>query len=112
MVESFPFRKIGKIEKVKLAAIRVVMEGGTVYEYGGFTQRDEAFAILTHLLDNPPAYCMVETSVDVAKKSPRITVNDGTMSEYILEEGEVRLLRTFFLSLRLLFLRRRKLRSK
>ena len=88
VVEHFPFRKIGKIEKVKMAAIRIVMENGEEYEYGAFTQRDEAIAILLHLLDNPPSYMMVETTVDVAPKSPRITVDDGSMSTFILDEGE------------------------
>jgi hypothetical protein len=59
-----------------------VLEDGTDYEYGGFTQRDEAFVVLKHLLDNPPSYMMVDTTKDVAPRSPRITVNDGTMAEY------------------------------
>ncbi len=81
VIETFPFRKIAKIEKVKLIAILIVLEDGTQYEYGSFTQRDECFAILQHLLHNPPSYMMVDTSKDVAPKSPRITVNDGTMAE-------------------------------
>ncbi len=73
VIESFPFRKIGKLEKVKLAAILVVLEDGAQHEFGAFTQRDECFAILQHLLNNPPSYMMVDTKKDVAPKSPRIT---------------------------------------
>ena len=88
IIEKFPFRKIAKLEKVKLAAILVVLEDGTNYEFGAFTQRDECFAILQHLLDNPPSYMMVDTKKDVAPKSPRITHNDGSMAEMEMDQTQ------------------------
>ncbi len=104
-VETFPFRKVAKIEKVKVAAILIVLEDGTNYEFGSFTQRDECYAILKHLLDNPPAYMLVDTKKDVAPKSPRISgelgsvfffffkkkkkkVNDGTMGTLPMDDEQ------------------------
>jgi hypothetical protein len=59
-------------------------DGGVDAGFLSFTQRhhhqrDEAFAIMHHLWQNPPSYAIVDTKSDVADKSPRITENDGTM---------------------------------
>lgn len=57
------------MEKAKLAAIRVRLDDGTEHEFGGFTQRDEAFAILQHLWQNVPSYMLVsDPDADVAPK--------------------------------------------
>jgi hypothetical protein len=88
VIESHPFRRIGKIDKGGALSIVIVLEDGSQLEYGAFTQRDECLAILLHLLNNPPSYMMVDTSKDVAPKSPRITVNDGTMGELNLDGDE------------------------
>jgi hypothetical protein len=52
MVESFPLRRVKAMEKVKLASIKMTTDDGKEYEYGGFTQRDEAFVIIQHLWQN------------------------------------------------------------
>lgn len=84
-IEYFPFRNIKKLEKVKMASISIQTTDGKNYDYGAFTQREEAYSILLHLWQNVPSYTIVPED-DLNPKSPRVTVNDGSMFDISLTE--------------------------